>query len=764
MGNYYTLTLNILSAIFIFISLLHILNKIINDKQERKQGLLVLSSISLLLLILISNIVQFSSYWSIADRFEDILKSIFYVSLILIVLDKLIQNEFHERIRSEKRIKTTLQSIGDAVITTNKNGLITSMNQEAERLTKWTLQEATNQELSAVFNTHNSKTGEKNQNSVKAIIKSDGIEGFTNHTALIAKEGPIIQIAYSGSPIRDDIDQIIGVVLVFRDVTKEYEMNEALKESKQRLSHAMEGTNAGLWDWNIQSGKSFFNDRWAEMIGYKLSELFPMGIMTWENLCHPDDLKIAKKKHTDHFEGKTAIYESEFRMKHKNGHWVWILGRGKVAEWDKHGKPLRMTGTHLDITERKEYEQKLEKTLYWLNEAQRVSKTGYYELDIKSSKWTGSILLNEIFGVDESYEKTTKNWLSLIHPEYLEEVKNYFQDDVLTHHLPFDKQYKIITFENKQEKWVHGVGKLIFDASGIPTKMIGTIIDITDRKMAEAKIQQQINDYQKLTTEYQTQNQTLQKSFNEVNQINQELEVARTKAEESDRLKSAFLANMSHEIRTPMNGILGFAELLEEPALTGEMQKHYISVIQQSGQRMLSIINDLVSISKIEAGQMDIRLTEVNSNHILTSLYQFFEPEVKKKGIKFSYQLPLSDEESIIETDMTKFSQIMTNLIKNSIRYTNEGFIKFGYQFVEEGSTLKFFITDSGIGIANGAAERIFERFRQVALSPTRQEGAGLGLSISKAYVEMLGGEIGVQSTEGEGSTFWFTLPYHRRK
>ena len=122
---------------------------------------------------------------------------------------------------------------------------------------------------------------------------------------------------------------------------------------------------------------------------------------------------------------------------------------------------------------------------------------------------------------------------------------------------------------------------------GFPLKLIGTIRDITDRKMAEVKIQQQINEYQKLTNEYQTQNKALQKSFNEVKKINQELEIARAKAEESDRLKSAFLANMSHEIRTPMNGILGFAELLEEPALTGEMQKHYVSVIQQSGQRML---------------------------------------------------------------------------------------------------------------------------------------------------------------------------------
>ena len=763
MGNYYTLTLNILSIIFIFIAFLHILNKIINDNQERKQGLVVLISISLLVLILITNIVQFSSYWSIADRFEDILKSIFFVSLILIVLDKLIQNEFNERIRSEKRIKTTLQSIGDAVITTDKNGLITSMNEEAERLTKWTLQEAYNQKLSAVFNTLNSKTGEKIQNSVKTFKEDDGIENLTNHTTLIAKEGSIIQIAHSGSPIRDDKDQIIGVVLVFRDVTKEYEMNEALKESKQRLSHALEGANAGLWDWDIQSGKTFFNERWAEMVGYKLNELFPLSIKTWENLCHPDDLIIARKKHKDHFERKTAIYESEFRMKHKNGNWIWVLARGKVAEWDKAGKPLRMTGTHLDITKRKEYEQKLEETLFWLNEAQRVSKTGYYELDIKSSKWTGSILLNEIFGVDESYEKTTPNWLRLMHPDHLEEVDKYFHNEVLEQHLPFDKQYKIITFNNKQEKWVHGFGKLIFDKSGIPTKMIGTIRDITDRKMAEAKIQQQINEYQKLTNEYQAQNKALQKSFNEVKKINQELEVARTKAEESDRLKSAFLANMSHEIRTPMNGILGFAELLEEPALTGEMQKHYVSVIQQSGQRMLNIINDLVSISKIEAGQMDIRLTEVNTNQILTSLYQFFEPEVIKKGIKLSYQLPLSDENSVIETDMTKFSQIMTNLIKNSLRYTNEGFIKFGYEFVEEGSTLKFFITDSGIGIATGDEEKIFERFRQVALSPTRQEGAGLGLSISKAFVKMLGGNIGVQSTEGEGSTFWFTLPYRRK-
>jgi signal transduction histidine kinase len=240
---------------------------------------------------------------------------------------------------------------------------------------------------------------------------------------------------------------------------------------------------------------------------------------------------------------------------------------------------------------------------------------------------------------------------------------------------------------------------------------------------------------------------------------------AKEKAEESDRLKSAFLANMSHEIRTPMNGVLGFAGLLKEPNLTSEEQQEYVSIIEEGGARMLNIINDLIDISKIESGLMNICMSRFNINEQIEYLYNFFRPEVEGKGVKFSFKNSLHSNQAIIKTDTEKINAILTNLVKNAIKFTNEGSIVFGYE--KKGMFLEFFVKDTGVGISNEQKKVIFERFRQGSESLTRNyEGAGLGLSISKSYVEMLEGKIWVEdnpdSYQGtKGSVFYFTIPYN---
>ena len=230
-------------------------------------------------------------------------------------------------------------------------------------------------------------------------------------------------------------------------------------------------------------------------------------------------------------------------------------------------------------------------------------------------------------------------------------------------------------------------------------------------------------------------------------------------AEESDRLKSAFLANISHEIRTPMNGILGFAQLLKEPHLTGEEQAEYIDLIMQSGDRMLSLINNLINISRIEAGETMLQISETPVNELLHDIYSFFKPEIDKKGLLLNCTTGLPDSESIIETDSEKLNQILTNLIQNALKFTSKGEIDFGYHSID--GTLEFYVIDTGAGIAPDMIEKIFDRFHQVDNVITRtHEGSGLGLSISKDYVELLGGTIRVESRCGFGSEFYFTLPY----
>ncbi len=274
--------------------------------------------------------------------------------------------------------------------------------------------------------------------------------------------------------------------------------------------------------------------------------------------------------------------------------------------------------------------------------------------------------------------------------------------------------------------------------------------------------------------------------------INQkhELKLAKDKAEESDRLKSAFLANMSHEIRTPMNGILGFAEMLREPGLTEEKQKRYVGIIEKSGTRLLNIINDLIDISKIEAGQMNVLHSDTNINDQVEFIYTFFRPEVERKGMTISFKNGLTGKAACIYTDREKLYAILTNLVKNAIKYSNEGSIEFGYSvethcnasqtqniLVEThcnasqthghtvethgNASLQFYVKDTGIGIPTDRQEAIFERFIQADIEDSMAlQGAGLGLAITKAYIEMLGGKIWVESEEGKGSAFYFTIPY----
>lgn len=239
-----------------------------------------------------------------------------------------------------------------------------------------------------------------------------------------------------------------------------------------------------------------------------------------------------------------------------------------------------------------------------------------------------------------------------------------------------------------------------------------------------------------------------------------ELLMAKEKAEESDRLKSAFLANMSHEIRTPMNGILGFSELLKKPGLTGSEQQMYISMIEKSGARMLNIINDIVDISKIEAGLVNIVKGPADINEMIGYIYSFFKPETEAKKIVLSVGSHLAENDAIIFSDREKIYAILTNLVKNAVKYTEKGSIEFGCY--RKGDWIEFYVKDTGIGIPGNRQEAIFERFIQADIADKMaRQGAGLGLSISKAYVEMLGGKIWVISKEGEGAEFSFSLPVH---
>jgi len=417
---------------------------------------------------------------------------------------------------------------------------------------------------------------------------------------------------------------------------------------------------------------------------------------------------------------------------------------------DSTGKPERFVLMHENITERKIAEQELviAKEKAEENEAkykQIFDNTfdimAIYEVteDRRYKVLTFNAAEAKLLGPVEIYQDRFID--DCIPPELYNEFKQHYEHCIETE--------KLIAYE-ENINFQH-INKT-FNTQLIPLKnnegrvyrIIVISRDITDNRILQTQL---INQNEKLKS------------------LNFDLTVSKEKAEESDRLKSAFLANMSHEIRTPMNGILGFSELLKEPGLSGDKQQEYIRIIEKSGARMLNIINDIVDISKIEAGLMKLNINESNVNEQIEYIYTFFKPEVEAKGMKLSFRNTLPAKEAFIKTDREKLYAILTNLVKNAIKYTKEGTIEFGYDLVVETqciASLQFFIKDTGIGIPKNRQEAIFERFIQADIEDKMAyQGAGLGLTITKSYIEMLGGKIWVESEEGIGSTFYFTLPYN---
>ena len=227
---------------------------------------------------------------------------------------------------------------------------------------------------------------------------------------------------------------------------------------------------------------------------------------------------------------------------------------------------------------------------------------------------------------------------------------------------------------------------------------------------------------------------------------------------------------MSHEIRTPMNGILGFAELLKKPNLTGEQQAQFVNIIQRSGARMLNVINEIVDISKIESGQMEVNFTHVDLSELLHSVFEFFEHDASAKGLNLIMKNQAANKVQMLHTDYSKLEAILINLIKNAIKYTDVGTVEFGVLNASSNdltqaasnSEVLFFVRDTGIGIAEERQSAIFERFIQAdVLDVEARQGAGLGLAIAKAYAKMLNGKIWVNSQPEKGSTFYFSHPYN---
>jgi len=396
-----------------------------------------------------------------------------------------------------------------------------------------------------------------------------------------------------------------------------------------------------------------------------------------------------------------------------------------------------------------------------------------------------------------SYKKTNEIFIPPLYddPDNLADSKYRFESGILTIEDPIiyqDFKYGIIITEvdssiltDKIKEYVLimiGVlaGMIILSfilARGFQKPISQPILELAKltRKISKegnynVKIERKSND--EIGVLYEDFNNMLQQILNREaarDEAEKNLLEAKMKAEESDKLKSAFLANMSHEIRTPMNAILGFTELLTMPdsSISSEEKQNYIKLIHNSGNNLVQLIDDIIDISKIEASQLKIIPKPCDINQTLTDIYESYIEIKKQKGkenIDLSINLAEPKQNVITLTDPLRLTQIISNLIDNALKFTDEGFINFGYE-TQKSDTLLFYVKDSGIGMDEKKKELVFERFRKIEDNKTKlYRGAGLGLAICKSLIKLLGGEIWVESYLGSGSSFYFTIPYKKIK
>jgi hypothetical protein len=298
------------------------------------------------------------------------------------------------------------------------------------------------------------------------------------------------------------------------------------------------------------------------------------------------------------------------------------------------------------------------------------------------------------------------------------------------------------------------------------TGLVGISHDITERKRMEFALiendqvlKKQNLEYEALNEEYSGLNEEITESLERIKKMNEELMISKNKAEESDKLKTAFLANMSHEIRTPLNAILGFSAFLKNPEISKNRTDEFVDIIEASGQQLLTIINDILEISQIEAGHIKIHNEPVNISKLLNELFVRYSKEASSKNIDLVLNINKSSYDIITRTDPDRIRQVLSNLLNNAIKFTHEGRVEFAARTTNDQVIL--YVKDTGIGIAPEDQLMIFQPFRQVESTMSRNYGGnGLGLSICKTLVEKLNGKLTVQSIPGKGSMFTFAIPW----
>jgi PAS domain S-box-containing protein len=510
-----------------------------------------------------------------------------------------------------------------------------------------------------------------------------------------------------------------------RDMTGDIQSKHALVEQKEQFELAIKGSNDGIYDWNLATSDMYISERWKNQLGYDADEM-PHHISTFEDNLHPEDRAEVMQYISLYINGDVKCYDREFRMRHKDGSYRWIRSRGDAIR-DAQGKVIRIAGSHTDITDRKELEQTLVLERLRLEGIIKGTHVGTWEWNIE----TDDLFINDRYAEMLGYQKgdlgptNQELWIQLTHPEDLEQANQKVWE-----HLRGESDYYNAEFRmrHKEGRWIWILdrgGIAIRDKEGNPLVMSGIHQDISQRRYYE-----------------------------------EELIKAKELAEISNVMKGQFLANMSHEIRTPMNGVMGFLDLLGTTNLSRE-QKEFVKEAKNASEILLYLINDILDFSKIEAGKVALESTSFKLRTVVEDTVSSFMPRTIDKPIELYSMIKPNVPEEVVG-DPSRLRQILTNIIGNAIKFTEKGEVCVIVECITSDAShahLSISVRDTGIGISQETLKKLFKPFVQADATTSRKYGGtGLGLSITYELVNLMGGEITVDSKLDVGSTFKVTL------
>lgn len=514
-------------------------------------------------------------------------------------------------------------------------------------------------------------------------------------------------------------------------------------DQRQRNQFVVNAMDLGTWEWNVQTGETDFNERWAEIVGYTLDELRPLSISTWQALAHPEDLERSNAALERHFAGKDSFYEIELRMKHKLSHWVWILDRGKVISWTEDGKPLIMYGAHLDISNRKAQELALRQSderfralidvtsqTVWSSDAQGITT----EVDSSWTKYTGQSIKDE----------PGETFRNAVHPDDAEFV---FADWYRSVEAGLASSFGPFRLHHVSGEWRWNIARNapVHDGEGNIVGWIGMTTDIHEQHENRIELEEI-----KKELEWKVELRTIQ------------LYNAKRQAEEANKAKTQFISNISHELRTPLSALIGYGRTLLNSEIDDKSKDQLIK-LNKAGDILLSYINDVLDFSKLEAHELQLSTQAFDLQHKLLSLISVMSINADEKGLRLILDpLPAGIAHQYVG-DPVRLRQILLNLIGNAIKFSERGEVRVRVNLLtptnDSNHRLRFEVEDTGIGIAPSDIPKLFNRFSQVGDNNSRRNyGTGLGLAIVKQLSQLMGGDAGVQSTLGVGSTFWFEV------